>query len=765
MWRSRFASRRAWLSAASLAVALALSTGCGSPTSTPPSGVSEAPDTTTPLELEGAFVAVPRAVSAEQKRQAEQKLNGVVADSGTSFYLAIRRSELGQRWFLSAYLKQKHPGGVGFGAANVVGTRVVSFKEQNGKLFVLDVDDRKVTSDVFDPDVVVEAYPVVTDHHPFNRTRGSSQYVLIDPTAGLNRFGVMGDTFGARGARFQVELSFAQRFRQLVDGIAFEQVFAGYLDVPDDLAQDYLENNPFRSSGTLALALRRYAESPGYTPTPLPPREHYFRSAPRFIPNTGLTEQVVAKWNIHPGMQPIRWHITPSILTVQNDPRYQGYDVVGAVKRGIEGWNTVFGYKVLEAVIADDTSGFADDEKNTLLFDTDESIPFAFAEWRTNPNTGEIRGASIYVPALWVWWADLQFGDDATARVSAPPTRRPLPLSWAGMQGGALCELTPWVAREEAREPGTPAPQPKVAEATTSLTKKQKVEAYLTNVVLHEIGHTLGLRHNFMGSRLDDGSPTSPPASSVMDYLEDEEAIHMVAPGPYDVEAVRYLYGLSPLLPTHAFCTDADTRVDPYCNASDRYDDPLRKFYIPRFHERLDFWMRGSRPISQQLRNFDFHVKFPLQFVRAGDAQTRADAYLLALAPLRPPLQVPANAPATYAAHADELAWRTLSRLYLDPVESRGTFTANPPNSPELLPRVIADAKAILLNTDGVRSYTARRTMVDILKVQQSLASYVALREAHDTLVAQLPSLGGEDRLQTEDLIARSSAAVSPYYR
>ncbi|MFP2903649.1 zinc-dependent metalloprotease [Pyxidicoccus sp. 3LFB2] len=760
MWRSPFASRRAWCAAS---LALALSTGCGSPTSTPSPEVPEAPDSSASVELEGAFVAVPRTVSVEQKQQAEQKLQGAVEDSGTSFYLAIRRSELGQKWFLSAFLKQHHPGGVAFGASVPLGTRVVSFKEQNGKLFVLDVDDRKATSDVFDPDVLVEAYPVVTDHGPFNRARGSGQYVLIDPTAGLNRFGVMGDSFGPRGIRFQVELSFAQRFRRLADGLSFEQVFTGYMDAPDASYPGFLEDNPFRTSGTLALALRKYAEGPGYTPTPMPTREYYLSSAPRFIPNTGLTEKVARKWNIHPGMQPIRWHISSSILTVQNDPRYQGYDLVGAVKRGIEGWNPVFGFKVLEAVVAEDTSSFADDEKNTLLFDTDESIPFAFADSRTNPNTGEIRGANIYVPALWVWWADSLFSDDATARALAPLPRRPLPLSWAGMQGDTLCELAPWASREDTADTAMQALLAEPTGATASLTKKQKVEAYLTNVVLHEIGHTLGLRHNFMASRLNDGSPGSPPASSVMDYLEDAEAILMDEPGPYDVEAVRYLYGLSSQLPTHAFC--ATTGVDPYCNASDRFDDPLRKFYIPRFHARIDGWMRGTRPLAQVLRSFDFEVKFPLQFVRAGDAQTRAAAYSLALAPLRPPLQIPANVPATYAAHADELAWRTLARLYLDPAASRGQFTANPPNSPELLPLVIADAKAILLNTDGIRSYTARRTMVDVLKVQQTLSSYVALREAQDTLVAQLPSLGVEDRLQTEELLARLSTAVSPYYR
>ncbi|MCP3139714.1 zinc-dependent metalloprotease [Pyxidicoccus xibeiensis] len=755
-----FASWRAWLRVAPLA--LALSAGCGSPTNTPGSRpLEEPPATDSPVELEDAFVAVPRVVSAEQRRQAEQRLQGVVEDSGTSFYLAIRRGELGQRWFMSAYLGQHHPGGMGHHAARTLGTRVVSFKEQNGKLFVLDVDDRKVVSDVFDPDVLVEAYPIVTDHAPFNRSRGSDQYVLIDPTAGLNRFGVMGDLFGASGVRFQVELSFAQRFRRMADGIGFEQVFTGYLDVPVDLPSYFLEGNPFQRSGTLSLSLRRYAESPGYTPTPLPPREHYFRSLERLIPNMGDTEQVAAKWNIHPGMKPIRWHITPGILQVQNDPRYQGYDVVGAVKRGIEGWNAAFGFKALEAVVADDLSGFAEDDKNTLIFDPHETYPSAFADWRTNPNTGEIRGASIYMPTWWLWYGVLWFGEEPEALAAPSNPVHSLTMSWAGLQGGSLCDREAPVLSAEQRSVRRLA----LAAAAPELTSKQKVEAFLTNVVLHEVGHTLGLRHNFAGSRVYDGSADSPRSSSVMDYSEPEDAIYLAAPGAYDLQAVRYLYGLSTQLPGQAFCTDEQLRVDPYCNPNDRFDDPLTKFYLPRFHEQLDEWMRSPLRIELFHAIFNYEVNEPLTFVRAGPAQSQATAYQRVMAPVRPPLQVPAGAPATYAARADEFAWRILARLYLDPVESRGPFSSNPPGSAALLPLVVADARAILLDEDGLRSYRARRTMVDVLKVQQSLASYAALREAQDVLTAQLPSLSGDVRLQAEDLVARISAAISPYYR
>src|SRR5882757_10961629 len=45
-------------------------------------------------------------------------------DPSQSFYLAINRRELDQRWFLSAYLKQFSPDAVLRGAARSLGTRV-----------------------------------------------------------------------------------------------------------------------------------------------------------------------------------------------------------------------------------------------------------------------------------------------------------------------------------------------------------------------------------------------------------------------------------------------------------------------------------------------------------------------------------------------------------------------------------------------------------------------------------------------------------------
>ena len=99
------------------------------------------------------------------------------------------------------------------------------------------------------------------------------------------------------------------------------------------------------------------------------------------------------------------------------------------------------------------------------------------------------------------------------------------------------------------------------------------VQAYLTNVTMHEVGHTLGLRHNFRASRMNTDKELSDPeftkthalSGSVMDY----PPINLPRPGepavkpfdntlgPYDYWAIEYAYK-----PMPAGATPAQERAE-----------------------------------------------------------------------------------------------------------------------------------------------------------------------------------------------------------
>src|SRR5579883_610761 len=101
---------------------------------------------------------------------------------------------------------------------------------------------------------------------------------------------------------------------------------------------------------------------------------------------------------------------------------------------------------------------------------------------------------------------------------------------------------------------------------------KQFVQEYLRSLIAHEIGHTLGLRHNFRGSTMLSPAELNNPeithqkglVSSVMDY----SAVNLAPPGttqgdyfthtigPYDEWAIAYGY-----TPTDAAVPQAETRL------------------------------------------------------------------------------------------------------------------------------------------------------------------------------------------------------------
>jgi hypothetical protein len=712
-----------------------------------------------PLALEGDIVAVPRELTPDTVHQLREGLGSAAsalqAHTPETFYLALKKSELGQRWFMSAYLKQNYPEDLAGAGGSSLGIRVVSFQQQNGKLFAFDVDDTKVRSTLYAPEEIVEAWPVVTDHRAFNRLPNADKYVLFDPAAGLDRVVGMDLLRNALyGPVFEVDLAFAQRFRALKDGISFEKVITGRGQLFDQgFPSTWPEADNYRVTATLSISFRRYQEGAGYTPTPLPPKEHYFRSAPRRVPNSGgQVVETADKWNIHPGMKPITWVLSDTWAAAQQDPRYQGYDIIGAAKRGVEAWNAAFGFTVFTTRMALPGESFADDDKNFVLLDPDPSYSFAYANWRSNPNTGEVLGAGVYMNISWLDRAIEVITGEAPLASGVKRAVAPLgsfQLQWNGMTASRLCELH--VPEAEAV---LPAPQSgKLSQS--SLSTKERVERFFGHVVTHEIGHTLGLRHNFKGS-------LSFPTHSVMEYSYALDQEHRDGPGAYDVAAVRYLYGLSSTLPQEAFCTDEDLFRDPDCTRYDSTPVPLEQFYGAMYRDALRASLEEGGPAPT-----DAVLNGVLQYVRGG--RTSAElmrAWSIAMEGLQAPIP-----PEVLAAHpgyglaADAAARRVIQRLYLDSAALRSSVRNDPRPHPTLTPAILEQLRANLLNVDGVRSYATRRVMVQVLKKLQTYEAYAILREARITVEAQLPLLTGKELLEAEDLAARLQQATSPYFQ
>ena len=312
-------------------------------------------------------------------------------------------------------------------------------------------------------------------------------------------------------------------------------------------------------------------------------------------------------------------------------------------KEGVESWQKAFeaaGFK--NAIIAkdapDDSSWDAEDVRySTIRWITSTSPAFgAIGPSRVDPRTGEILDADILFEASFIQGFRNGYrrfaGPEAIANEILPETRMQQWPSWIPLDrrceaqmgaadGAALMHMA--LLMDGTLAPGSPVPEDYLRQAIVWST-------------MHEVGHSLGLRHNFRGStgtpfdKLNDKDWVTSHGmyTSVMEYPSPNIARDRAKQGLYytpgagtgDIWAIRYGYTPSTetdldkdyafarkiadenLAAGHEYSTDEDTypatALDPRSNIWDLGDDPLafakdRTAYIgslwrsPKFEDRI----------------------------------------------------------------------------------------------------------------------------------------------------------------------------------
>jgi hypothetical protein len=186
------------------------------------------------------------------------------------------------------------------------------------------------------------------------------------------------------------------------------------------------------------------------------------------------------------------------------------------------------------------------------------------------------------------------------------------------------------------------------------------VRASLKEVTMHEIGHTLGLRHNFRSSTVYPLEKLSDPeftrknglAGSVMDYQpinialqgEPQGEFHQSTLGPYDYWAIEYAYkpldaaselaelgriaGRGTTDPLLAFSSDEESGagLDPAASQFDLGSDPLA-YLERRLRLSRELWARlekkqldAGQPYDVLRRSFDSGLR---QTARATQLVTK----------------------------------------------------------------------------------------------------------------------------------------------
>lgn len=390
----------------------------------------------------------------------------------------------------------------------------------------------------------------------------------------------------------------------------------------------YLVSVPDRRALTIKVhySFSQLPENNGYIPRLADDRVGYFITAYQDFSDRRSTPFVryINRWHLEPSNPdaPLSPPKKPIVFWIENAVPLEYRD---AIREGVLMWNKAFekaGFlNAIEVRQMPDNANWnpGDVRYNTIRWFNSLDAFFAQAPTRVNPLTGEILDADIIVDANMVLSltqeyratiAPISLGINGLANNSCPSN-----IMAAGMPFSTDSDSCYGRESYLQAEIGSAAMSllPKVPANNAEI--KQYVHQYLRSVIAHEVGHALGLRHNFHGSTM-----LSPPelnnieithteglVSSVMDYLPVNLAPPGIAQGeyfpsvigPYDEWAIEYGYkpisnanleaiipesekqfleqiALESLQPELAYATDEDIRdINPDANLWDMSNDVL----------------------------------------------------------------------------------------------------------------------------------------------------------------------------------------------
>jgi hypothetical protein len=252
----------------------------------------------------------------------------------------------------------------------------------------------------------------------------------------------------------------------------------------------------------------------------------------------------ITKWDISEKRAPI------TVALEENIPS----EITEAVSEGINYWNKVVGREVLKVRKGFKATDRVSDRMIVVRWVQWDSAGFAYASMQADPLTGEILRAQIFMTSSWLKMQQSEVS---------------VPLAGSAQKNkSGLCVMEQSKMQE--------------AEAVINLSEAHKLkyaQDVIRTVVAHEMGHVMGLRHNFAGSFTHEGSdedlikaqidyvnnenhPGFTFSSTVMDY---EHSLPTALTGayikhsvlPYDAAAIGWGYKDQKIeLAKDTYCSD-----------------------------------------------------------------------------------------------------------------------------------------------------------------------------------------------------------------
>ena len=408
-------------------------------------------------------------------------------------YLTLSSQSLGEEFLLQPMGISQRPLQTFQGLAS----RVITFHKAGSRLFLLQSLKGSVLSEDIPSSIILAEFPIIKhlssdDEMTFDFNEGMS-HIFTTGSFAVSDFDLNFNPYDAH--IINTDTSYLDEITLLDDNRIFIR----------QKAQLRIQNSSSDTSLLDSVEVRYLLEP--YTPNldfvPLLSTENFdylgfFESPPQLSSNMKYYDLYALKYDIR---NPIVFSLSSSI-----PEKYRK-----AVRDGVLYWNKAFGKEVVRVEEAPSTVTGPHPDYNIIHWAKSDALFFAYADMQNDPRTGEILNSQIFVGG----GLDDAFRMTSLALIKDfehdKKSHSQFPLHTTTLKGfekkplcsyqynyRSLADFLKW--RQTLSVTGSDNSDDK-GNNTKIL---QMISDSLTTVVAHEVGHVLGLRHNFAGNLVKD---------------------------------------------------------------------------------------------------------------------------------------------------------------------------------------------------------------------------------------------------------------------